>query len=719
MNKKLYILMLSLHGLIRNHDLELGRDADTGGQTLYVVELARALGRHPEVDQVDLLTRQIEDAQLSADYKAASESLGRQANLVRLPFGPRRYLRKESLWNHLDQMVDRSVNYLRQQGRLPDVIHSHYADAGYVGMQLSQLLGIPLVHTGHSLGRCKQERLLAQGRKAQALEKQFNFTRRIAAEEAVLAHAEMLVTSTPQECSEQYGLYENYQPGRAVLIPPGTDTSRFAPPGKAPVDAPVVHMVDRFLKVPRKPLILAICRPEVRKNLTQLINSYGQSPRLQELANLAIIAGQREDIRTLEADQGRVLTELLLEIDKHDLWGKVALPKQHQADDIPQLYRLAALRRGVFANLALTEPFGLTLIEAAASGLPIVATNDGGPRDIIANCENGLLADPLDAAGIARALEDVLADARAWQRYSRRGIAGVARHYTWDAHVGKYLKTVKRMLRRSRKQRRREMLTFREDGSNPLPFIQRLLVSDIDNTLIGDRSSLQQLGRILRDNHHMLGFGVATGRTLESTLQILRQWRIPIPDVLITSVGSEINYGRGLAPDIGWRNHIRHLWRRDAIGQILRDIPGLSLQAEPNQREFKLSYDVDAKRMPSLQELQGLLSKHELKARLIYSHNAFLDILPVRASKGHAVRYLAYKWGLPLRAFLVAGDSGNDEEMLLGDTLGVVVANHSPELESLRGFEQIYFARHSHAAGIIEGMRHYQFIQAGSQNAAS
>ena len=60
--------------------------------------------------------------------------------------------------------------FLREQKPLPDVIHSHYADAGYVGMQLSQLLGIPQIHTGHSLGRSKQQRLLAQGRKPQALE---------------------------------------------------------------------------------------------------------------------------------------------------------------------------------------------------------------------------------------------------------------------------------------------------------------------------------------------------------------------------------------------------------------------------------------------------------------------------------------------------------------------------------------------------------------------
>ncbi|HTJ54239.1 MAG TPA: HAD family hydrolase, partial [Nitrosospira sp.] len=71
--------------------------------------------------------------------------------------------------------------------------------------------------------------------------------------------------------------------------------------------------------------------------------------------------------------------------------------------------------------------------------------------------------------------------------------------------------------------------------------------------------------------------------------------------------------------------------------------------------------------------------------------------------------YLAYKGGLPLHAFLVAGDSGNDQEMLIGDTLGVVVANHSRELEGLRGNEQIYFARAEYADGISEGMAHYAF----------
>ena len=173
---RLNILMLSLHGLIRRHDLELGRDADTGGQTTYVVELARALGRNPGVERVELLTRLIDDPAVSPDYAQAKEELGMNARIVRLPFGPKPYLRKEVLWRHLDHLVDRCLHYLRSQGTLPDIIHSHYADAGYVGLHLSQLLGIPQVHTGHSLGRSKLQRMLDAGASGKSVAKRIPLT---------------------------------------------------------------------------------------------------------------------------------------------------------------------------------------------------------------------------------------------------------------------------------------------------------------------------------------------------------------------------------------------------------------------------------------------------------------------------------------------------------------------------------------------------------------
>src|SRR5690606_17316371 len=86
----IYVLMVSLHGLIRAGDLELGRDADTGGQTKYVVELARALAADPRVDRVDLVTRRVEDPRVAPDYARREEELAPGARIVRVDFGPRR-----------------------------------------------------------------------------------------------------------------------------------------------------------------------------------------------------------------------------------------------------------------------------------------------------------------------------------------------------------------------------------------------------------------------------------------------------------------------------------------------------------------------------------------------------------------------------------------------------------------------------------------------------
>ncbi|MBU6459670.1 MAG: HAD-IIB family hydrolase [Proteobacteria bacterium] len=706
----LYIMMLSLHGLIRGHDLELGRDADTGGQITYVIELAQALGRSPDIDRVDLVTRLVEDPSISKDYAQPEESLGSKGRIIRLPFGPRRYLQKELFWSHLDLMVDKCLNWMREQDRLPDLIHSHYADAGYVGLQLSKLLGIPLAHTGHSLGRCKKARLMAAGRKEQALDKQFNFPKRIEAEEAVLAGASILVTSTRQEANDQYGLYDNFRPKIAAVIPPGIDLSRFSPPPRAFTAHHVQAMVDRFLQDHEKPIILTICRPDARKNLHRLITAYGTSKQLQDMSNLVIIAGNRDNVLKMGEDEQAVLSNLLFSIDEHDLYGRVAIPKHHTNDDIPELYRLAAKRRGVFVNPALTEPFGLTLIEAAASGLPIIATEDGGPTDIIANCQNGLLVNPMDPDDIARTLLMALSNRAQWKKWSKNGINGVKRHYSWDAHVKKYLKQLYHTLRRERKQIRRNSLLFQHQGESAPPFNQHVLVSDIDNTLLGDRKSLSSLVEWIRQQSRAMAFGIATGRSLDSALQTLKEWKVPTPDLLITSVGSEIHYGNTLQPDLSWNHHIRFKWRRCAIEEALQGLSGLRPQPEANQREFKLSYYMNHNEPGLIEEIKKILKNLNLHANLIHSHGEFLDILPVRASKGQAIRYLAYKWGLPLQNFLVSGDSGNDTEMLIGDTLGIVVGNYSPELHRLKGQTQIYFARHHYAAGILEGLAHYGFI---------
>lgn len=708
---RLYVLHLSLHGLLRGARPELGRDADTGGQTGYVLDLCRTLGAHPSVERVDLVTRLVEDPAVGPDYAVEFEEIGPGAQIVRLPFGPRRYLRKELLWPHLDVLVDRVVEYLRGQERLPNLIHGHYADAGYVGVRLSSLLGIPLLFTGHSLGRTKRARLLSFGRLEAALEKQFHFVARIAAEEEALEDARLVIASTRQEVDQQWRHYDNFRARRFAVIAPGVDTSRFSPPtGRGRRTS--CPWIDRFLDRPGLPLVLALSRPAPKKNLPALVEAFARDPALREMANLAILAGSRDDIASSEDAAREVYTELLLAIDRHDLWGSVAIPKRHSPDDVPGAYRLAAARRGVFVNPALVEPFGLTLLEAAASGLPVVATSDGGPRDIVAQCRNGLLVDPTDVDALAAALRRVLTDPARWRRWSRSGLRRVKTTYTWEGHAERYVGLCEQVLRRDRRAMRRRHSSLREkQGLARLGWASHVLVTDIDDTLVGDPDSLARLLEWRERKAPGVAFGVATGRTLPMALEILEEWGVPLPDLLVTSVGTETWLGPDLRQSRSWERHIRHDWRRGDVAAALAGIPAITPQPERKQGPYKVSFDIVPGRSIDLEAIRRTLRTRGLRARLVPSQGRFLDVLPVRASKGLAVRFLALQLGLPLENFLVAGDSGNDLEMLLGDTKAVVVGNHKPELESLRGRDRVFFANASYAGGILEGIASYAFAE--------
>lgn len=699
----LYVVLISPHGLIRSKNIELGRDADTGGQTKYVIEMANALAKQKNIERIDLLTRLVIDPKVAKAYSKHSEQFNDKTHIVRIACGPKRYLRKEVLWPHLDTFIDNSLQYFRRIGRTPDLIHSHYADAGYIGARLSQHLGVPLFHTGHSLGRVKRERLLEKGLKPSSIESTYNISQRIEAEEIALGNASVVIASTHQEIDDQYSQYENYHPRRMVVIPPGVDLSRFKPPGKT-FSPSIKKDLDRFLEKPNKPMILALARPDERKNLSSLVQAYAEHPKLKNAANLVIIAGNRDIIKKMEKGPRNVLTGLLMLIDKYDLYGHVAFPKHHTDDDVPDLYRLAAKTRGVFVNPALTEPFGLTLIEAAASGLPIIATEDGGPRDIIRLCENGALINPLNTKKMATAIYDAITNKTQWQKWSKNGIRGANRHFSWKGHADTYMDIIKKT---TRSKRHTDVAL---SPRSRLPTIGRLLVCDIDNTLLGDTKSLRQLMQLINNTKQKIGFAVATGRRYESTIKVLKENKIKMPDLLITSVGSEIHYGHRMLLDTGWLQHINHRWQPESILEAMKNLPGIKLQPKVDQRQFKISYFIDPKKAPGVRDIVAHLRKLDLHAKVIYSHEAYLDLLPIRASKGLAIRYLAMKWGIAPEHILVAGDSGNDAEMLGGNTYAVVVGNYSPELERLRGKPHVYFADKHFSAGIIEGIREYDFL---------
>ena len=706
--RPLRIALISLHGLIRGENLELGRDEDTGGQTRYVLELARALAQSEDVERVDLITRQVVDDRVSDDYAQLEEPIAEKAYIVRIPFGPKRYLFKTKLWPYMEVFVDQCLNYFQRTRRVPDIIHGHYADAGYGGGQLARLLGIPFVFTGHSLGRVKRERLLESGLSPEKIESRYNISTRIEAEEYALETCSLICTSTHQEVKEQYEIYENYIPERMAVIPPGVDLHSFHPPRPGDPEPDVAASIHSFLHDPGKPLIVAMARPDERKNLEMLVRTYGESPPLRREANLVLIMGSRDDLRTMPVGQRAVLTNVLTLIDVYDLYGHVAYPKQHESDDVPEIYRMITRSRGVFVNPAMTEPFGLTLLEAAASGAPIVATNDGGPSDIIANCKNGMVVDPFDSKSIERALMHALIEPDQWETWSKAGLENVHIHYSWERHTERYLRDVREILkdapsapsvRRGRQTRR-------------LPQVDRLIIADIDNTLTGDDDAMHEFFELIAQAEEHVGFGIATGRRYEDVLTLMEDYHIPQPEVLITSVGTEIYYGKNFTMDKSWQKHIDFRWEPEKIHEVLDDIDGLYLQDEHEQSTYKISYKADFSVAPNVRAIRRIMRENGIRAKTIISLGMFLDVLPSRAGSGLSIRHMAYKWDFPLHHILIAGDSGNDEDMLSGNTLGVVVGNYSEELEKLRKYPRVYFAKAHHAAGILEGIQYYNFLDA-------
>lgn len=705
----LYLLHLHLHGLFRRGDLELGRDPDTGGQTAYVLQLSNALAARPEVERLEVVTRLIQDRRVSIDYAQPEESLAADAQILRLPFGPRRYLRKELLWPYLDELADALVERLHTQPRRPDWIHAHYADAGYVGALLQRRLGIPLVFTGHSLGREKRRRLIHAGLDSAQIDAHYSMARRIDAEELTLAHSRLVVTSTQQERDQQYSRYGRFRRELARVISPGVNARLFHPPAARQGESSIEVLMQPFLRHPRKPPVLAICRADPRKNIAALVEVFGRSELLRNRHNLVLVLGSRDDARQLEKQQRDVLQQLFELVDRFDLYGRVAYPKQHQRSQIPEIYRWAARLGGVFVNPALTEPFGLTLLEAAATGLPVVATDDGGPRDILTRTNNGLLVDVSDLDAMQQAIEGSLRDQGRWRRWSDNGIEAVSRAFSWDAHVTHYLAEASRLAQSDRGPSPAGEAALRS------PFVaverpQRLVVLDLDGSFAApDPGSLCELQAQLRADPR-LALAVTTGRGIKSARLRYSELQLPDPRLWITQAGTEIHLQD--LPDLQWQEQIARGWDRSAVEAAMGELePRLHRQPLADQGPLKVSYTLSEPDQGILPVVRQTLRAHGLLARPHLFQHWYLDVLPLTASKVEALRYVALRWGLELGSILVEASQQGDAEMLQGLLLGVVPEDHDPDLERLRQHRRVFFSSRPQAWGLLEGLRHHRFLR--------
>lgn len=487
-------------------------------------------------------------------------------------------------------------------------------------------------YTGHSLGRVKRQRLIEGGVEPEVMETRYNLAARIEAEELSLDAASMVCTSTRQEVDEQYALYDQHSENRMRVIPPGVDLTRFDGSGDPEISASIDAKLAPYLRDPSKPAVLTIARADERKNLPGLVRAFAGNAWLRENANLIVIGGNRETLEKLPPPTRKVWNELLRAFDDADLYGVAAYPKHHKSPEVAGLYRWAAERKGVFVNPAFTEPFGLTLLEAAAAGMPLVATHDGGPRDIIANCQNGTLIDPLDDKAMGDAIAAILSDPEKWRELSEMGHEEVRRHYSWGAHVNTYLKELSGILLP-------QPVVRGSKSCGALVERERWVVMDLPPRIEEEPRELLEKWHGLF-NEKELGFGIATGLSFDEAWEVIHRCGMPEPGFVISGLGAEIRYGETGVLDERWRNQIGARWDRDGVIRTLADVPGLKMQKEKFQHRFKVSYLMDSKQATGRLSLQRQLRESGVSAKVIVTARAFVDVIPTRSGKDVALRYL-------------------------------------------------------------------------------
>ena len=433
----------------------LASHPDFGGQLVYVREVARVLGEMGH--QADIITRHIVDP----DWPEFSEPTDAypgapNVRILRIPCGPDRFLPKEELWPYLGEWTEGVATLYRGEGLWPDLWTGHYADGGLAAALLSETSGAPFTFTGHSLGAWKLDGLLRESEDLAELDSRYNFGARIGAERASMARSVANVANSDAERREQYdhaayrGAVDVRDEGRFAVIPPGVDFGIFDPEARGEQEEGTREAIreahERDIAPDRRglPAVIAWSRLDPKKNHISLVEAFAGSEELRERANLVMITrGLDDPLRDPDEASGEersVLDALVPAVDRANLWGGVSAFGLSGQTALAALYRWGAQTGGVFCLPAEYEPFGMTVVEAMASGLPVVATQNGGTRETTDGGRAGLLADPHDPADIAEKLLGLLSDGETWKTYAGRAIERARDLYNWRRTAEGYLR---------------------------------------------------------------------------------------------------------------------------------------------------------------------------------------------------------------------------------------------------------------------------------------
>lgn len=189
-----------------------------------------------------------------------------------------------------------------------------------------------------------------------------------------------------------------------------------------------------------KPILFSMARLDKVKNLTGLAEWYGSNERLRGLVNLVIVGGVIDPGATMdreEADECRKMHDIIERHGMKDCFRWIVAQKNRVRNG--ELYRYIADTGGAFAQPALYEAFGLTVIEAMTCGLPTFATNHGGPSEIIKHKKSGFHIDPYHGAEAAELMADFFErcakDREHWTKVSEAAMERIFSRYTWSIYA--------------------------------------------------------------------------------------------------------------------------------------------------------------------------------------------------------------------------------------------------------------------------------------------
>ena len=385
--------------MVHTSPLEQPGIGDAGGMNIYVVESAQRMAAMGV--SVDIYTRRTH----ASETETVEISPGVRVRYFECGHGT---LTKEQLPAHISGLSKEFLRLLKDEKY--DAIHSHYWISGKVAMPAAKELGIPLVHTMHTMARVKNLNL-AEGETPEPMI-------RVQGETQVVAAANALVANTDAEAASLVSLYDAC-PDIVHVVSPGVDLYTFTP-GQGR------NTAREFVGLPKDALVVScVGRIQPHKGPEVLIRATSElvkhSPLLRHKLIVNIIGGA-SGANTEEVDR---LKELATWLAIDDV---VRFSPPVPRADLAQWYRAADL----VVVPSYSESFGLVALEAQACGTPVVATAVGGLRTAVADGISGVLVDGHDPKAWSSVISRLLQEPQRRVLLSMGAIEH-ASHFGWDA----------------------------------------------------------------------------------------------------------------------------------------------------------------------------------------------------------------------------------------------------------------------------------------------